>query len=178
MGWGRHLSVDPIAQSTINTSMTPVLRSPEQYSRCGLTRDEYRVRITFPFLLASLFLMQPRWTLTFSFFCIVDSWPQGLPRPFLQSCFPSGCPPACAGAWGSSFPGAGVCTLLCSTKWGSCQPISPDWWGASALLRVVYHQESSWGCTLPHHLNHWWREYYSFPVLLFSHYAEPFKEKK
>lgn len=44
------------------------------------------------------------------------------PRPFLPSCFPGSLPPACTGAWGYSYPGAGLCTALCWTSWGSYLP--------------------------------------------------------
>jgi len=50
-----------------NAHVSLVLRSPEQYSRRGLTRAEHRGRITSLDLLATLLLMQPRLPLTFFF---------------------------------------------------------------------------------------------------------------
>ena len=52
------------------------------------------------------------------------SCPPRSPGCFFTSHFPAGQPPACAGAWGCSPPGAGLCTSPCWTAWRSHQPIS------------------------------------------------------
>lgn len=70
-----------------------------------------------------------------------SSWcPPGLPGPFLQSCFTAVCCPACTGAWGCSFPVAGLHASPYWTSLSSCQPLSPACQGPSGWQRdpLVY----------------------------------------
>ena len=58
-----------------------------------------------------LFLSQPRrlsvFFATSTHWWFMSNWcPPGLPRPFLQSCFPAIKPPACTGSWDYSSTGA------------------------------------------------------------------------
>lgn len=52
--------------------------------------------------------------------------PPGPSWIFLPSWFPACWPPACTGAWGYFFPGAGFSTLLCWALWDSHLPVSPQ----------------------------------------------------
>lgn len=61
----------------------------------------------------------------------------------LQSCFPSGQPPGCTGAWGYSSPGEELGISLCLTSWGFCCPISPACQGHFEAL-VYYFIFSEW----------------------------------
>jgi len=94
------------------------MRSPQnwtQYSRCGPSCTEQRVRIMSFNLLATLFT-QPRIPLVV-FAARARCWlllnlaPTAPSGPFLHTSFPGGRPPAYTGAWGCSSPGAGLCTF-------------------------------------------------------------------
>lgn len=104
----------------------------------GGPRAEKRGRLTSPrttttsrpSLLVRVFLMQPRRPRTFfasrmRCWLMVSLLPAGTPRLPLQSCFPSGLPPACTSARGYSLQGAGLCISLCWTSQGLPLPSSP-----------------------------------------------------
>lgn len=81
-----------------------------QHSRCGLTRSEWRGRITSLELLATLFLMNPRTPLAFlatrKYCWLMDSLLfTRTPRSYSTELLSSRSAPASAGDWGYSSPG-------------------------------------------------------------------------
>lgn len=102
-----------------------------QHYSCGLTGAAQKERITFFYLLAVLFLMQPKRLLP-TFAARAHWWfnlcQLASPDPFLLSSFPAIWPPACTGAWGYSSRGAGLHISLCCASW------DPSWPGSPACL--------------------------------------------
>lgn len=141
--------------------MTPVLRCPEKYSRCGLTRDEYRGRITSPFLLALLQLVQPRSTSTFFFFFFLLAVSQHVLLP-------------------KDLPSQ-VHNFTLSYVLLHEVPVSPllqsdEIPQHSSELYIISNLAEGPLCPIIQ-ITDQDRHYYAFPVLLFSHSAEPCKEE-
>lgn len=95
-------------------------------------------RITSLDPLAMLLLAQPKKPVSSSAtrahcWLMFSSAPTRIPR----SCSADAQPPACAGGWGCSSPGAGLCTSPSWTVWGSWQPSAPACWGHS-LRQLVW----------------------------------------
>lgn len=110
-----------------------------------------------------LFLMQPR---IIDFFfpsqrhitgSYPTSWAEGPLGCLLQSCFAALWLPACTGAWGCFFRGAGLDISLYWTSCSSCWPVYPlchiPLRGNRTICSISppVHLQISWRCTLPHH---------------------------
>lgn len=88
-----------------------------QSSRCDLSSDEEKGRITFLHILAILCQLQIRMPLAFfvsGAYCWISfTWcPAGTSSPVFQDCFISRWPSACPGTWGCSSQGAGTLHFL------------------------------------------------------------------